>query len=219
MKKGGCLKIVLGALLGLVGVIVILGIVVAILAPGIKYGVAQYLTLEDGKAEAIDTILSDCDITDITSITPDVTLDNAHFEGETGYRINTAQVHSDAGIVMYLDGEQNVYSIKYAGTDLYIDGTVQAKLSDFVMTNKEELELQNIAQETVISTLKSPSTAKFPLIDQWGFEKNKDTIKVWSYVDAQNSFGATSRSEFVITYNRGNKAVTSFIFDGKEYVQ
>jgi hypothetical protein len=56
--------------------------------------------------------------------------------------------------------------------------------------------------------LKAPSTAKFPTIDQAQIEKLTDNgYKVSSYVDAENSFGATLRSEWIVIFQ--------FTSDGK----
>ncbi|HGS9087754.1 hypothetical protein I6A86_08825 [Clostridioides difficile] len=51
------------------------------------------------------------------------------------------------------------------------------------------------------------------------FSKNKEEIVVQSYVDSQNSFGATMRSEFQIIFTSDGKDVKSFIFDGKEMIK
>lgn len=57
-----------------------------------------------------------------------------------------------------------------------------------------------IAKEEVKKQLKSPSTAKFPLVYHSGdiMEIEQGVFTVNSYVDAQNSFGATIRSEFML---------------------
>ena len=184
-----------------------------------KNGVAKYIEIDEPKAESIDNILSECDITKITGIRHDEILDNWDFEGETGYRINTKDVPGEAGILLYLDGEQNVYLIKYGDTNLYADGAVQYKLTDFVISIDEASDYQIKAKEAVKSILKSPSTAKFPSLNEWGMEKNHEVFKIGSYVDSQNSFGAMIRNQFVITYSRETQTVTSFIFDGQEYIQ
>lgn len=53
------------------------------------------------------------------------------------------------------------------------------------------------AQELVKEELKSPSTAKFPFYDKSFFATKDNTVTVNAYVDAQNSFGATVRTNFV----------------------
>ena len=66
------------------------------------------------------------------------------------------------------------------------------------------------AKEYVKKSLKSPSTAKFPGL--WGlandgvvaYEKETNRYEIVSYVDSQNSFGATIRSNWsVVLKNLG----------------
>lgn len=56
------------------------------------------------------------------------------------------------------------------------------------------------AKKTVNKELKSPSTAKFADFSKIKFRDNKDgTYIIESYVDSQNSFGATVRTKFRCT--------------------
>lgn len=145
----------------------------------------------------------------------DKLLDNAHFEGEKGYRIKYGDVNN---IVLYLKGDE-VYNVRWADKDLYKDKEVFSKITDYMLTEKDKSDLQLQGQEYVKTALKSPSSSKFPNITEWAFSKDKDEIIVQSYVDAQNSFGAMMRSEFQITLTPDKKTVTSFILDGKEYIE
>lgn len=47
-------------------------------------------------------------------------------------------------------------------------------------------------------TLKSPSTAKFPRFEVVASDLGNDTYMISSYVDAQNSFGATIRNSWAV---------------------
>jgi len=67
---------------------------------------------------------------------------------------------------------------------------------------KTEEEMRKTAfyysQSYVKSILKSPSTADFPFSDEAVVNKiGKDSFEVISYVDAQNSYGAMLRSNYV----------------------
>lgn len=54
------------------------------------------------------------------------------------------------------------------------------------------------AQDAVKDQLKSPSSAEFPPFDQeFVFKRKPNEFKVTSYVDADNSFGANLRNNFV----------------------
>jgi len=60
----------------------------------------------------------------------------------------------------------------------------------------------------VKNRLRAPSTADFPFLDRsaWALDQNVYVIK--SYVDAQNGFGAITRTNWhcKIQYNGGNSA-------------
>lgn len=79
----------------------------------------------------------------------------------------------------------------------------------------------NATKEFVLATLKSPSTAKFPAIttilstSDWGVAGNKYYVGVSSYVDAQNSFGATIREWFHFIYDAGTYNLRYAVYDGK----
>lgn len=82
-----------------------------------------------------------------------------------------------------------------------------------VSNTDERVECWTLAVEKVKANLKSPSTAEFPFsavnsdvnITKSG---NKYTVKSW--VDAQNSFGATIRSNFTVTIEKnGNNYVVT----------
>ena len=65
------------------------------------------------------------------------------------------------------------------------------------------------AKIVVKDKLKSPSTAKFP----WGFDeytvkRSGNDFIVGGYVDAENSFGAMLRQEFVATFTLSNVSLS-----------
>lgn len=57
-----------------------------------------------------------------------------------------------------------------------------------------------IAETKVKGQLKSPSTAKFCKISEYTVSLSGDTWTVKGYVDAQNGFGATLRSDFIVRF-------------------
>lgn len=177
----------------------------------------QSIDATEEQQSAINIVLLSCGISDPESIEHDELLDNFNFDGETGYRISLND--NVKNIILRLDENKNVYSIRYADNDLYANGTVVSKISDYTLTSKECSDLQIRCQSMVEGVLKSPSTAKFPNILKWGFWKNKNIITVQSYVDAQNGFGAEVRSEFQIIIDSDTDTVQSFIFDGQELIK
>lgn len=67
------------------------------------------------------------------------------------------------------------------------------------------------AERRILSSLKAPSTAKFPSKFDWNINDGNSYFSVYSYVDAQNSFGAMMRTNFAcIVYKSDNYALCDF---------
>ena len=60
------------------------------------------------------------------------------------------------------------------------------------------------AQYDVTQKLKTPSKAKFPMFSEEFIEKKDKDVFVYSYVDSQNSFGATVRTRFMVKFVNGD---------------
>ena len=177
---------------------------------------AKYIDVTNEESKAIDNILNKCGISEVEEFKHDELLDNAYEKGETGYRIKCDRADN---VILYLTGNNEVHSLVYANKKLYEKGKVKATIQDFTFSTDEATKYQLLCEEQVKTVLKSPSTAKFPNIMEWGFGKTKNKITVQGYVDAQNSFGAEIRSDFQFIIDKKTDTITSFIFDGKEQVQ
>ena len=55
------------------------------------------------------------------------------------------------------------------------------------------------SQRLVKEKLKSPKSAEFPSYSDNFAKRSGDTVTITAYVDAQNSFGATIRTDYVAT--------------------
>ncbi len=88
-----------------------------------------------------------------------------------------------------------------------IDNTPTVRTSSSASTSVDSYDACAYAQVFVKRQLKAPSTAKFPYCSTATIVHDGNTWTVLSYVDAQNSFGAMLRSEFiaVIEYRPGTK--------------
>lgn len=181
-----------------------------------KSEITKYIDVTDEQGDNIEKVLSDCGIEQIKSIEHDELLDNAHIEDETGYRLATENIDN---IILYLLSDKSVNQIRYADYDLYIDGSVVATLQDYTVSMDEVNKYQYLCQEKIKEILKSPSTAKFPNYTQWGFKQEKNIFTVQGYVDAQNSFGAETRSNFQFIIDINDDTIQSFIFDGEELIK
>lgn len=180
-------------------------------------GISKYIDgMPDESAQQIDSILADCGIEELKSAEHDELLDNAHSEGETGYRLTYGDIQN---IILYLDSNKNVHSIRYADYDLYVNNTQLATLQDYTVSLDELNKYQYLCQEKVKEVLKSPSTAKFPNYTEWGFKQELNTFTVQGYVDAENGFGAEIRSQFQFIIDMNNDTIQSFIFDGQELIE
>ena len=81
-----------------------------------------------------------------------------------------------------------------------------------------------ISKGYVKQALKSPSTADFPFLDFSATVTNGNEYEISSYVDSQNSFGATLRSNWTtrLKYLGGTEAdpnswkLVSLVIDGKQ---
>lgn len=67
----------------------------------------------------------------------------------------------------------------------------------------ESIQVRDYCKKIINSVLKSPSTAEYPdsflnPLNDWQVYKNNNLVTVKSYVDAQNSFGAMLRNNFII---------------------
>lgn len=213
-KKKGCMSGCLSLIIALF--IVVAGGGLLMRSCGFGAGIRDYIdTIPKESAQKIDNILSDCGIFGLDAAEHDELLDNAHFQGETGYRLT----YGDAkNIILYLDGDKNVYLLKYADHELYANNTKVASLDDFSISFSEMTDYQVLCEEKVKEFLKAPSTAKFPNYTEWGFAKDKNILTVQGYVDAQNSFGAMMRNTFQFIIDTDSNTIQSFILDGEQII-
>lgn len=178
--------------------------------------VTNYIDVTDEQGSTIDDVLAECGIENVKNITHDELLDNAHVDGETGYRISVSD--NIDNVILYLNADKTVYSVRYADYDLYADGSSAATLQDYTVTSEEASDWMIKCEDKIKELLKSPSTAKFPNILEWGFRKEKNIMTVQGYVDAQNGFGAETRSKFQFIIDTDTNTIQSLIFDGQEMI-
>lgn len=93
------------------------------------------------------------------------------------------------------------------GFVFYEDGEVKNSVSDAenkTINQYDRNAYYIIAQWIVESGLKNPNSADFPSIvtrpAEIAMSKNENIVAVQSYVDAQNSFGATVRSKWLVEF-------------------
>lgn len=105
----------------------------------------------------------------------------------------------------------------YQNSDVHKEASEDSKTT--IVTDDEELgALWVLAQDVVKSHLKAPSTAKFPFSyasDDVTITKTDGVYVVNAWVDSENSFGATIRTNFVVCAEKqGDRFVsTDYLFD------
>lgn len=69
------------------------------------------------------------------------------------------------------------------------------------------------AENEVEKQLKSPSSAQFPICSKMDIDNNGNVWTIKSYVEAQNSFGATVKNDFTVKIEilGGNKYSVKYI--------
>ena len=209
----GCLMVIIVFFIICAGI----GIIMSLTMDKVtKSDITKYIDVTDEQANKIESVLGNCGIDQISSIEHDELLDNAHTNGETGYRLKTGNIDN---IILYLLSDKSVNQIRYADYDLYVNGSSVATLQDYTVSKDEVNKYQSLCQEKVKEILKSPSTAKFPVYTEWGFKQEKNIFTVQGHVDAQNSFGAETRSKFQFIIDMDSDNIQSFIFDGEELIK
>lgn len=79
----------------------------------------------------------------------------------------------------------------------------------FHLINNPESNVEDIAKDTVMNQLKSPSTAEFGPLKI--LDDKKGGYFVSGYVDSQNSFGAIIRKKFTVWLEKTDKGYKTYI--------
>ena len=161
----------------------------------------------------IENTLSSAGVKDYT-LEKDESLDE---NGQKGYRAKTD--FTKTGIIIHVDKDKKVSSLKFDNIEYVKNGEVTGKITDSVVTGKEQVNYKVSAEGAIKSILKSPSTAKFAPFSEWGFNKVRGVVSVTGYVDSQNSFGAMLRNKFIVEFDAKTEKINHLIFEGKDYIK
>lgn len=104
----------------------------------------------------------------------------------------------------------------------HIRSSQSAKAETTTELRPTDVECWTAAQMTVEDYLKSPKTAKYSYYDEdWEIVRTGKRVKISSFVDSQNSFGATVRSDFtvILTFAEDMSSfnINYVAIDGKVY--
>ena len=165
------------------------------------------------QANEVEKALSSVEITDVKKIDHDEGLDDTS-NGTKGYRLST---NNSKNIILYMNPNKTVQSIRYAGAYLYNNSQAIEPITDYTLTTEEKSLIQLATEKAVEKILKSPATAKFSSFNDYKFNKKQGIATIEGYVDSQNGFGAMIRSNFKAQYDMNNGGqIIHFTFDGNQ---
>ena len=164
---------------------------------------------DDNKANDIKNTLDEAGLTDYTSIELNSSDDDFDYYKVVTSQNNFILTTTKDGIVDGLNIE-----MKFALPPLIENGTIIHKYSEYIIKDSIKSTLRVECQLQVEQMLKSPKSAEFPAISNWSFSKDFDTgyLYVSSYVDADNSFGASIRSNFTFGFNVNENDTYSIVY-------
>ena len=173
----------------------------------ISKNIQKQMNINIESANLVEEILKKCGITELNSVSHKKDEDT---ENEKMYELS---VNDGERAFLYTDGSNKVIAVRYSAENLYKNGEYLAKIDDFLLKSDERDKYQFKCENVIKGILKAPKTAEFAGYGDWNFIKDKDGIKVSSFVDSENSFGAMLRTKFKIEFNRDGNIKKAIIGD------
>lgn len=164
-------------------------------------GETMELTVE--QEEAMLEVLESCGFSQISDVRK-----IAGGAKSTSYAVNDASteryVDGDDAIVVQVENETKaVDSITYQDQNLYLGGTVIAKITDYYLGSEERDVYLAAALTAVKARLDLPETAVFPSKSKWTYNMDGDTVTVSSFVTTHDASGTETTQNFLITFEGG----------------
>lgn len=101
--------------------------------------------------------------------------------------------------------EKEICKFEVPKPDTSVDEATNNEIQNLPLTNDDEIEIRVLTKKLVKDNLKNPSSAKFCGYDELHITKGENgTFLATGWVDATNSFGATLRNDFQVTFERKN---------------
>lgn len=125
-------------------------------------------------------------------------------------------VYQGISFRLYCNADSTVSSIRLGtDTDLYKQGYEPYQVTDYLVDPSVEVQLEELAQETVTEHLKEPDEASFSWLD-WSCSRDHDLYSVSGSVSAENGFGAKEQLPFACTYHMENETfrLVDLLIDG-----
>lgn len=153
------------------------------------------------EANAVKSILDSVEVTSPTKIEHDEGLDD-NSDGTKGYRITADKIKGK--VILYMNPNHTVQSVRYADNDLYTNNTVVQKMSDVTLSSDQQFYMKNTAERAISMLLKAPKTAEFSGSKDTYYYIKDGVATIEGHVDAQNSFGAQLRSTYSAQFDAKN---------------
>ena len=166
-------------------------------------------------AEQVKKDFESVGINDLTGFTE---FEGAGVEGMKSFKYTSKTV---SGTLILTNNGTNYTTNYISSGDITLfdssKGGVLDNISRYYLSDDEKSLYLYQSEELIKQCLRSPSTAKFPnwYSGSWQIGRKDDVITVISYVDAQNAFGATIRSQFVLQYSYTTQLCTYCQLDGE----
>lgn len=174
------------------------------------------LLMDEGLSEAeANVIMSDLNSVGIKEL---ISLKKGSGEGVDKLQAYAFSSESVSGLLTIEN--RKTYYIGTGNIDLF-DSTKGGKLDDvtrYIISESEKYTFMSDAENYVKQGLKAPSTADFPskvLSGDWKVNRKDDVVTVSAYVDAQNSFGAMIRSNFIVQISYSTSSCLYLEIDGQ----
>jgi hypothetical protein len=164
------------------------------------------------EAEAVFEVVKSVGFEQVKSFSLILNLeDSKEYAADFGYTRNFG-VSMKGNEIELIDDQSRVYFDKSSG------GIVN-NINDYYLSSTERGTFMYLAEDYVKMALKAPSSAKFPGHimdrDQWKVAREKDTVWVQSWVDAQNAFGAMLRNSFTAQISYSTEELLYLVLDGE----
>lgn len=180
-------------------ILAIMMTVCALFLAGCGSSPLEDIGMNEDQIKVAEKAFSDTSLGEIENVTESV-------QGENLYIVRTDKYD---GIFIKQNDDKSLKYISYEGTGLWANGNVTGKdIADYYIDEGKYVEYQTKAEAAVKDRLKSPSTADFAAMPK--IARNKDHVIVTGKVDAQNSFGATIQSVYMVEF-RGENVVDVLI--------
>ncbi|MBQ8317249.1 MAG: hypothetical protein IJX85_11680 [Lachnospiraceae bacterium] len=166
---------------------------------------AQVITEEEEFIEAFKEYQSEAVASEVYNIyATELGFENIEFKGTLDSTLNYEIIANGYNTVVTVieEGDYRIF-IPSSPFVLYEDGCVQTSCAELEDQTIDSYDMQSyyiIAKTIVEDNLKNPKSADFPSTEEISYQKKGNLVALKGYVYAENSFGATVKSDWVVQF-------------------